>query len=596
MKRRIFTTFMVLVLVLVTSLSASTKPVRATSFHDAGSQYETVPGELIVCVEKTDTMQLQTAEKTSSSLVDLLNSDVFTVKDDLFESSGINQQYYTAEEKNLKNEAVENMGYTYLVEYPKEKLSFQTASEKVSAALKGAGYQVKSIEPNYILEAIGLSDTSEYSLQSVQAQAVNPSQQWQYDMIKATSAWNITTGSSNVRMAVLDTGIDNTHPSLANFVNTSLGKNYAGGADTMDRQGHGTHVAGTIASYGSVSGVMQNATLIPVKVLGDDGKGTMYGIEQGILYAASISADVINMSLGGGGYSDSFAAACNTATSGGVIIVAASGNDSTTYISYPARYDNVIAVGAVDSGRRRASFSNYGPGLDVMAPGVSVYSTSPGGRYVTMSGTSMACPHVAGVVGLLRSYDKSLTYAQVDSLLKSTAQPAGSTTEYGAGIVDVYAALQQLSGTSPITQVAAPAFSLPAGTYKGQQKVSLSCTTAGATIRYTINGQEPAETSPVYTEALTISATTTVKAKAFEAGMTASQTVTATYTIESTNPDNPSAAPWQAGKAYLIGDVVSYDGKTYVCRQSHTSLLGWEPSNVPALWLLKENSTAIVKW
>src|SRR5690606_2525953 len=122
-------------------------------------------------------------------------------------------------------------------------------------------------------------------------------------------------------------------------------------------------------------------TLIPVKVLGDNGSGSVYGIIEGILHAANVGADVINMSLGGGGYVQAFDNACQTAMSKGVIIVAASGNEYSSRISYPAAYDGVIAVGAVDSNRNRASFSNYGTGLDVMAPGVNVYSTVPNNGY-----------------------------------------------------------------------------------------------------------------------------------------------------------------------------------------------------------------------
>jgi subtilisin family serine protease len=225
----------------------------------------------------------------------------------------------------------------------------------------------------------------------------------------------------------------------------SLAKSFVGGT-TMDVQKHGTHVSGTIASYGEVSGVMQNASIIPVKVLGDNGSGSMYGIQQGILYAASIKADVINMSLGGGGYSQGMDEACQTAVNAGVVVVAAAGNSGTNVISYPAAYNSVIAVGSVDKNRRRANSSQYGAGLSVMAPGVGIYSTVPNNGYDTFSGTSMATPHVAGVAGLIRSVNKNLTPAEVRNILQTTAVSAGPTNEYGYGIVDAYAAVKAAGG------------------------------------------------------------------------------------------------------------------------------------------------------
>lgn len=269
---------------------------------------------------------------------------------------------------------------------------------------------------------------------------LHPEQAWHYNMINAPQAWTVTEGSPNVKIAVLDTGIDYNHPNLKNFVDLSLGKSFVGGS-VMDKQKHGTHVAGTIASYGSVSGVMRNATLIPVKVLGDDGRGSNYGIQQGILYAANIDADVINMSLGGGGFSKGMNEACETATNQGVTIVAATGNNSSSSIGYPAAYDSVLAVGAVNQQKERAYFSQYGEGLDVMAPGFDIYSTIPNGGFTKLKGTSMATPHVAGVAGLIKSANGNLSPEEVKNILKQTAQPAGSSYEYGNGIVDAYAAV-----------------------------------------------------------------------------------------------------------------------------------------------------------
>lgn len=366
---------------------------------------------------------------------------------------------------DLKEEIIDNMGYVYLVEYPEKAYSnIDEAKAGVEKALEEKGLKVRYVEPNYQVEAYDLEETAapvvtpevvapeatapvvtpEVAPLVEEPQAseyqLHPEQAWHYNMINAPQAWTVTEGSPNVKIAVLDTGIDYNHPNLKNFVDLSLGKSFVGGS-VMDKQKHGTHVAGTIASYGSVSGVMRNATLIPVKVLGDDGRGSNYGIQQGILYAANIDADVINMSLGGGGFSKGMNEACETATNQGVTIVAATGNNSSSSIGYPAAYDSVLAVGAVNQQKERAYFSQYGEGLDVMAPGFDIYSTIPNGGFTKLKGTSMATPHVAGVAGLIKSANGNLSPEEVKNILKQTAQPAGSSYEYGNGIVDAYAAV-----------------------------------------------------------------------------------------------------------------------------------------------------------
>ncbi len=373
------------------------------------------------------------------------------------------------------------------------------------------------------------------------------------------------------------------------------------------------------------------------------------------------------MSLGGGSYSSTFDSACDTAVASGVVIVAASGNEYASSISYPAAYKSVIAVGAVNSSRQRGAFSNYGEGLAVMAPGVSVYSTYPNGQYTFMNGTSMASPHVAGLAGLMRSANRDISVAEVTSILKNTAQSVGNQKEYGYGIVNALEAVKAASGVTPIDTVATPTFSLPSGTYDAPQNVTISCATEGATIRYTTDGLEPTENSLVYSGTINVAKTTTLKAKAFKTGMTNSATATATYTIrlspvetvatptfnpvggtyqvaqnvsilcttpdaiiryttDGTEPTETSAiynsainvaktttlkvkafkdgmnesktavatytisdggtqAPaWKPYTAYVKGNIVSYNNKNYECIQPHTSLIGWEPSNVLALW------------
>lgn len=430
-----------LMLILATTLSLMTGSVFANgdSFGIQGGGEDTnialEEGQLVVSLGGGNDFSIQSTEAKVDSQVEALEAAGLTVVDSLIDTSTQKNDSIGVMSLNdkFKAEIINKMGYVYLVEYnAQDYSSVDNALESVKTDLEAKGLSVRYVEPNYTMYALDM----------------HPNQEWHYNMIKAPDAWTVTPGSSTVKVAVLDTGCDNTHPNLKNFVDMNLAKSFVGG-DTMDRQSHGTHVSGTIASYGDVSGVMQTASIIPVKVLGDDGTGSTYGIQQGILYAASIKADVINMSLGGGGYSQGMDEACQTAVNSGTVVVAASGNSGTGSISYPAKYSSVIAVGAVDQNRTRAYFSQYGTGLEVMAPGVGIYSTVPGGKYDSYDGTSMATPHVAGVVGLIRSANKNLTAVEVREILKTTAVNAGPANEYGYGIVDAYAAVKAAQGEGP---------------------------------------------------------------------------------------------------------------------------------------------------
>jgi subtilisin len=259
-------------------------------------------------------------------------------------------------------------------------------------------------------------------------------------------AQNIT--GSGVKVAVLDTGIDASHEDL----------NVAGGASFVaeepdgltDGNGHGTHVAGTIAALNNnvgVLGVSYDVDLYAVKVLSAGGSGTLSGIAQGIEWAIDNNMDVINMSLGGSTGSTTLKQACDNAYNSGIVVVAAAGNSGSFFglintIGYPAKYNSVIAVGAVDSNNNRASFSSVGNELEVMAPGVAINSTLPGNQYGGLNGTSMASPHVAGAAALLLAQNPNLTNVQVRERLRDTADNLGSAFNYGHGVINLEAALQ----------------------------------------------------------------------------------------------------------------------------------------------------------
>jgi subtilisin family serine protease len=202
----------------------------------------------------------------------------------------------------------------------------------------------------------------------------------------------------------------------------------------MDSDVHGTHIAGTIAAENNgfgVTGVAYNATIMPVRVIDSEG-GTISDIAAGIRYAADNGADVINLSLGGYFPSTEREEAIRYASDRGVVVVMAAGNEGASQPVYPARYatDWGIAVGAVDSNKTLANFSNRAGAtvLDyVVAPGVDILSTTPGNSYQSFDGTSMAAPHVAGVAALVLSANPNLTPAEVESLLTQTANRTGIT-------------------------------------------------------------------------------------------------------------------------------------------------------------------------
>lgn len=278
---------------------------------------------------------------------------------------------------------------------------------------------------------------------------------WGLNMVKAPEAWAQGFTGEGIVVAVIDTGVDYTHLDLDGNIWVNEGEIVGNGIDDddngfvddvrgwdfvandnnpMDEEGHGTHVSGTIAAEKNdfgVTGVAYNAKIMPVRVLDAGGSGSVSNVAAGIRYAADNGADVINLSLGGG-YSSEIEDAVEYATGKGSVVVMAAGNESASQPSSPANSANQwgIAVGAVDSTNRMGNFSNKAsiPPLDyVVAPGVNIYSTTPGNSYKSFSGTSMATPHVAGVAALMLSANSNLTPAEVESILTQTANPTGIT-------------------------------------------------------------------------------------------------------------------------------------------------------------------------
>ncbi|MDR6224067.1 S8 family peptidase [Desmospora profundinema] len=228
----------------------------------------------------------------------------------------------------------------------------------------------------------------------------------QYGMrqIRAPRAWNVTQGRMAVAVAIVDTGVQWDHPDLAakilpgfNFVANDI--------NTNDDNGHGTHVAGIAAAITNnrqgVAGTAPKVGILPVKVLNQNGVGTLFDVARGIVFAANMGARVINLSLGGPVRTNTLRDAVNHAWQEGAVVVAAAGNNGTNLRQYPAAFRRAITVAATNASDRRASFSNFGKWVDVAAPGVRIMSTYIGSRYVRLSGTSMAAPHVSGLAALL---------------------------------------------------------------------------------------------------------------------------------------------------------------------------------------------------
>ncbi len=253
--------------------------------------------------------------------------------------------------------------------------------------------------------------------------------------------WETTKGSG-IAVAILDTGIDENHedlPELAGGVNTIDDTHWG-----SDGNGHGTHVAGTVAALDNevgVVGVGPEIRLYAVKVLNDSGSGTVSSIVTGIEWAVKEGIPIINMSLGSSQDYQTLRDACDAAYSDGRLLIAAAGNSGNPAgrgdnVIYPAEYDSVIAVAASASNDRRASFSSTGPAVELIAPGVSVLSTIPDNKYGTKSGTSMASPHAAGVAALAWAVNPSLTNVEIREVLQQTAEDLGlSANHQGYGLV-----------------------------------------------------------------------------------------------------------------------------------------------------------------
>ncbi|SIS62711.1 S8 family peptidase [Salimicrobium flavidum] len=303
----------------------------------------------------------------------------------------------------------------------------------VDAVLKALNRNpnVEYAERNYTFEATATPDDTYYGYQYGPQNTSTP------------SAWDVTTGTDTQEIAVIDTGVDHDHPDLDD--KTLLGYDFVQNDNNPDdRNGHGTHVAGSAAAETDnatgVAGMAPDTNILAVRALDADGSGSLNDIADAIRYSADTGAEVINLSLGCDCDTQTLEDAVDYAWNQGSVVIAAAGNDGVSTTFEPASYDNAIAVGAVDSNNNIASFSNYGSWVDVTAPGVDIVSTVQNGSYASLSGTSMASPHVAGLAGLLASQGRS--NSEIRTAIEQTAEPIyGTGYYYEHGLIDSYEAV-----------------------------------------------------------------------------------------------------------------------------------------------------------
>jgi len=318
------------------------------------------------------------------------------------------------------------------------------AADKVLLALQ-RNKDVEYAEPDFEAHAIATTNDPYFT----------QGHQWYLSKIEATTAWDTTKGSSNVVVAVLDTGVLASHPDISGKV--LAGYNFvSNNTNTTDDNGHGTAVAG-LTSASTNNGVGMAAVswanpVMPVKVLGANGSGSYSGISNGITWAADKGARIINLSLGGTSSSKTLQDAVNYAWKKNVILIAAAGNNGNNTPVYPAACTNVVAVSATNSSDGRPSWSNYGSYVDVSAPGVSVLTLSGASGYANWNGTSFSSPVASGVVALMVSANSSLSNAGiVDALLKNSDDigAAGYDVYFGHGRVNARRAVAAVTTSSP---------------------------------------------------------------------------------------------------------------------------------------------------
>ncbi|MFW6119022.1 MAG: PKD domain-containing protein [Planctomycetota bacterium] len=428
--------------------------------------------------------------------------------------------------------------------------------EGISRALRATG-AVEFAEPDYLIAPVALPDDPSYD------------SQWHHETIESARAWDYCTGDASIIVAVCDTGVQADHPDLSANMASEGYNAVDGSSDTSPVMNHGTQVAGCVGAVGNnttgVSGVNWTVSIMPIRVTNrSDGYAYYSDMARGIQWAADHGARVANLSyLAAGSYTiDS--AAHYLRDKGGLLFVAAGNNGADQTGTWPD-FTSFVAVGATTSSDTRASFSNYGEFIDLVAPGSSIRTTTTGGSYATVSGTSFSSPIAAGVAALAWSADPAQSPAQLEELLFSTCVDLGDAGEdnvYGHGRVDSGAALAKLGGEAPNQP---PTASVTATPTSGTAPMEVSFDGSGsadndgsiASYAWDFGDGSTATGATVvhtYSDAGSYSATLTVTD---DDGATDSASVTVTV-------DAPNAAPTASASAMPTSGTVplevSFDG------------------------------------
>jgi subtilisin family serine protease len=399
--------------------------------------------------------------------------------------------------------------------------------------------------------------------------------QWHLPQISAPQAWSITTGSSSVVVAVIDSGVDSTHPDLTakilpgwSFVNNN--------SVTMDVMGHGTAVAGTVAAISNngagVAGVSWGSMIMPLVVVDSTDYASYSNIAAAIQYAADHGVRVMNISIGGSSASSTLQTAVNYAWGKGAIIFASAMNSSTNAPYYPAACTNVVAVAATDNNNNLASFSDYGSWITISAPGTNILTTNDGGGYGYWYGTSFSSPITAGVAALILSVNPALTNAAVVNLLEQNADNIGSSNYFGYGLVDAYKAVSAAQLTlTPVTLSVTPSTASVTAGQTQQFTAVLGGTTGTPTWSLNPTVGSISQTG-LYTAPATVNATQTVTIAASVAGLT--KTATLTVSPLSTQSTFTPIRVNAGGAAY-----VDAQGQTWSADAGYSSGYPWNVTN-----------------
>ncbi len=453
--------------------------------------------------------------------------------------------------KQTSKNAHLKVGSTVLKEYDEIKgLQLVKIPENISLSDALSKYrQNKNViyaEPNYVYKKDTIPDDKDYN------------KLWGLEKIKAPAAWDITTGSKDTVIAIIDSGINTLHPDLIDNIWINTGEIAGNGIDddkngyiddtngwnfldnssnVTDKNGHGTHVAGIIAATGNnslgVTGIMWNAQIMVLKFLDEDGLGYIEDAVSAVIYASKMGASIISNSWGGNAYSQALKDAIDASPA---LVVCASGNefiglDNDVYRVYPASFtsNNIISVASSDLNDHIAIFSNFGENsVDVAAPGNNIYSTLSE-SYGYLSGTSMATPYVSGLAGLIKSFRPELNNLQIKNTILNNVDFISSLTGkvLTSGRINAYNALNNI-----ITDTTIPTASVNIRGGKYYTPISLKLTGSDCSnIYYTLDGKSPTVFSSVYSSPIHLSATKVLKFIAVNPSGTISTVYKETYYI-----------------------------------------------------------------